>query len=216
MYDPQAIKAAFIGLVGYRQNEDPQGVQLIELTTSSSGLWFNSQHPLLTIANLEAVAPNYGGQGLTDPEVNVEFTAWLREKTEDAIIEAVNDWLAVSGLRSSFGCDYTDEIVDQAGTFAPVVALRVALLLLRQIAFNPHARNNRNEANPNTDRPVVLFETDGDTQGRNDFSLGGRYNRALKTLSFDISQIPDKCLKCRKTKIRNRTVGPRTYPPSSS
>lgn len=211
MFDAQQVKTGLIGIVGWRQNNDAAGVQLVELTTSSSGLWYGSQHPLLTIDNLVSHAPDFNAQGLSQVEQNVEFTAWLKERTEDGIVEAINDWLAVSGLRDNFLCNYTDEILEQKGQFARVVALRVASDLLRIVAFNPNARNNRSERNPNTERPVVLFETDGDTQGRNDFSLAGKYKKALASVSFDTTNIDEKCLKCRRTRIRNRTLGPRTY-----
>ena len=48
MYKATALKEALIGLIGWRQNDDTAGTQLSELTTSSSGLWFNDIHPLLS------------------------------------------------------------------------------------------------------------------------------------------------------------------------
>lgn len=211
MVNADQLKTGLIGIVGWRQNTDEAGIQLIELTTSESGLWFGSQHPLLTIDQLVSHAPDFRAQDDTQVERNTNFTAWLKERTEDGIVEAINDWLAVSGLRDNFLCDYTAEILEQKGQFARIVALRVASDLLRIVAFNPNNRINRSEANPNTERPVVLFETDGDTQGRNDFALAGKYKKALAAVSFDITNIDEKCLKCRRPRIRQRTVGPRTW-----
>ncbi len=59
MYNSSTVKTGLIGLVGWRQNDDPDGVQLTTLTASSSGLYFNDEHPLLTIDNLISIAPEY-------------------------------------------------------------------------------------------------------------------------------------------------------------
>lgn len=59
MYNVASLKAGLIGLVGWRQNELLTGVQLTEMTTSSSGLWYNDQHPLLSFENLESMAPDF-------------------------------------------------------------------------------------------------------------------------------------------------------------
>lgn len=58
-----------------------------DLTTSSSGLWFNDVHPLLTFDNMEAIAPQYSGFN------EDALTAWLKEKTEAGILGAVEDWI---------------------------------------------------------------------------------------------------------------------------
>jgi hypothetical protein len=60
MYNHSTIKSSLSGLVGWRQNDDPGGAQLTSLLTSSSGLWFSDAHPLLTISNLESIAPDFG------------------------------------------------------------------------------------------------------------------------------------------------------------
>jgi len=59
MYSPAQIKSGLIGLVGWRQNYDPSGTQLSSLTTSTSGLYFNDEHPLLNIENLLSIAPEF-------------------------------------------------------------------------------------------------------------------------------------------------------------
>lgn len=59
MFNISQVLSAYSGLVGWRQNQNPKGVQLSGITTSSSGLWFNKQHPLLTIENLHSIAPDF-------------------------------------------------------------------------------------------------------------------------------------------------------------
>jgi hypothetical protein len=51
MYSVSEIKSGLIGLIGWRQNVDITGVQLTDLTTTTSGLYFNDEHPLLTFDN---------------------------------------------------------------------------------------------------------------------------------------------------------------------
>lgn len=93
MYDAQDLLTGIDGLVGWRQNADPDGIQLSGLNTSTSGLWFNAIHPLLTFNNLASIAPDFS---LIDPSptaVNTAFTAWLSEKTNEGILEAIESWL---------------------------------------------------------------------------------------------------------------------------
>ena len=59
MYNVSSLKSGLLGLVGWRQNYDPAGVQLSALTTSTSGLYFNDEHPLLNIENLLSIAPEF-------------------------------------------------------------------------------------------------------------------------------------------------------------
>lgn len=94
MYNAEQIKSELIGLIGWRQNVDPTGWQLTEMTSSSTGLWFNSIHPLLTIENLISVCPRFDVLHSGDQAaINAAFTKWLKEKTEDAIIQAVDAWI---------------------------------------------------------------------------------------------------------------------------
>lgn len=98
MVNPTSIKSGLLGLIGWRQNANPTGTQLTGLTTSSSGLYYNDTHPLLTFQNLESVAPDFDKWGLT---VNTAFTAWLQEKTEQSIISALRDFLQEKAINKS-------------------------------------------------------------------------------------------------------------------
>ena len=60
MFDPNLIKTIFDGVIGWDQNSDINGVQLeSSLVSSSSGIKYNSFHPLLTFNNLYSIAPDY-------------------------------------------------------------------------------------------------------------------------------------------------------------
>lgn len=93
MYSATQLKNGLIGLIGWRQNRDANGLQLQGLTSTSSGLYYNDVHPLLTFDNLLSIGPDLEALGGTDQDKADAFTDWLQEKTEAGIIKAVNHWL---------------------------------------------------------------------------------------------------------------------------
>ncbi|QDP50439.1 MAG: hypothetical protein Unbinned5350contig1001_54 [Prokaryotic dsDNA virus sp.] len=93
MYNSTKIKAGLIGLMGWKQNEDLTGWQLTEMITSESGSFYNSVHPLLTMDNLISISKRYNDLATTQSEINTFFTNWLKGKTEEAILDAVDVWL---------------------------------------------------------------------------------------------------------------------------
>lgn len=93
MYTLSTIQTAFIDLIGWRQNVDPNGVQLNGLTTSTSGIYMNEVHPLLTIANLESICPDFVSMGFTSDNYNSKFTEWLTQRMHGAIAQFLTDWI---------------------------------------------------------------------------------------------------------------------------
>lgn len=93
MYTASTLKTGLIGLIGWRQNRDADGLQLQGLTSTTSGLYYNDVHPLLTFDNLLSIAPDVELLGDNASERAQAFTDWLQEKTEAGIINAVTDWL---------------------------------------------------------------------------------------------------------------------------
>lgn len=59
MYQTDLIKNSLIEVVGWSQDPEPGKAISQKLTSSESGLTFESQHPLLTLGNLRSVAPNF-------------------------------------------------------------------------------------------------------------------------------------------------------------
>ena len=108
MLNVALLKDGYLGsspLVGWKQNQDTSGVQLTSMTTSSSGIWFGGSHPLITIDNLISVMPQRIKNMVAGTEKNEQFTTWLKDQTEDAIVEVLTQYL--------------DEktIIDQSGAF---------------------------------------------------------------------------------------------------
>lgn len=105
------------------------------------------------------------------------------------------------GLNLDFeiGCDLTDFIIRNRHIFATALQLQVAERLLRTLALNPNARVNRNQLN--VDRSNILYELDGNTDGRPG-GLGYRLTQALKALSLDTNGIDRDCLGCESKGVR--------------
>lgn len=107
-------------------------------------------------------------------------------------------------LEYSVYCDYTDFIIENKESFYQLIAVTVATRMLHRIAFNPQARTDRN--NRNADTKTLLYELDGDSQGRPG-GLKLRYKEAFEALQFDLNQIDSVCLKCRKKTVLRSRVG---------
>ena len=367
MHNASEIKSELLSLIAWRQNPDSTGTQISGLLTTSSGLYFNDVHPLLTFDNIESIAPQFSGFNLT---------SWLQQKTEAGIIAAVEDWIqakfevrtakslleserlfdvasrtdqkdvndsktvgleiipprvrgvtakieriglqfdtaqvitvylyrigtaaniaaanviystagdvqwetvnweidghgayylvynqsAISGqsingiydysarfesrlqidsrlayyypvgrylqvtpfsnpgalnpqdnsytLATNYGlniefhaqCDYTDFIIRHKDILKGLIQKRVAIDLLREIAYNPNSRVNRNESNANITN--ILYEIDGDSQGRPG-GLRHRYDMELKATTMDQNAIDPICLPCRRRAVKYKAV----------
>ena len=103
----------------------------------------------------------------------------------------------------SVGCDLTDFIISQRSMFANCLQMQVAYNLLRTMAMNPDVRVNRNQSN--VSRMDILYELDGNTQGRKS-GLGWELEKAYRALSLDTAGIDGICLPCNNHGVRYRTV----------
>lgn len=103
----------------------------------------------------------------------------------------------------SVGCDLTDFIISQRHIFANVIQKQVAATALRTLAMNPSVRVNRNQANAT--RMEILYELDGDSQGRRT-GMGYELEQAYKALALDTRGLDRICLSCNNHGVRYRTV----------
>ena len=98
MYDVAQLKTGLLGatpLVSWRQNPDASGFQINDanlIATPTSGMYFNDFHPLLSPNNIMGIAPSYiaAQSGTTQ---NTSISAFLRQKTEAGMIQAIDTWL---------------------------------------------------------------------------------------------------------------------------
>ena len=105
-------------------------------------------------------------------------------------------------LQLSVGCDLTDFIISQRQLFQSVLAKQVAVNLLRMMAMNPDVRVNREQLN--VDRQDILYEIDGNTQGRVS-GLGAELKKAYEALKIDTQGLDRICLKCNNHGVRYTT-----------
>lgn len=375
MYSVSQIKSGLVGatpLLSWRQNPDSSGVQISDtnlIATPTSGLYFNDFHPLLTADNLFSLRPDFQVDQ-TGATLNTSFSAWLRQKTEAAVIKAVEAWLShkfknrtarnllerdtllktatgnikdtnnskkvgrefvprrnrgikmtikevsvqldenctvtlylyhqgaqvdtetvaytgngqsqwvavnwelngegsylvfydqaenagvqsVNGIYDFIGntperppycsekcfkyfastqfevsgvtdtplsytagtnhglnfkitveCDYTEFILEQKNLFKNLIGYQVAMDILREMSYNANVRVNRNTSNFAEMQRTILYEIDGDSQGRKG-GLALKFDEAMQTIQFDETGIDSICLNCKKRAIRFRSV----------
>jgi len=106
-------------------------------------------------------------------------------------------------LRINVQCDFTNLILEQKSLFARLISKQVAINLLRELAFNPTSRVNRHEAN--IDRTTLLYEIDGDSQGRPG-GMRKQLEEAIDAVQFDASGIDKYCLPCRRRAVKYKAV----------
>lgn len=84
------IISALSGLVGWDADSYETGITIdTSLTESTSGLYFQQAHPLVTIKNLSSIAPITILDIKDEDAKNKAFSDWLRKKTEASISKAI-------------------------------------------------------------------------------------------------------------------------------
>jgi len=66
MFNIATMKTALFGAIGLRNSDDPAFEDILStITASSTGMYWNDYHPLITFENLYAVCPNYDGYNIS-------------------------------------------------------------------------------------------------------------------------------------------------------
>lgn len=122
--------------------------------------------------------------------------------------QAINNSYVVASnyglnIRYNVKCDYTDFIIRHKNMFKGLIAKRVAMDLLRELAYNPHSRVNRHESNATLTN--ILYEVDGDSQGRAG-GLKNDYMEELKSLQMDQTGINELCLPCARRGVKYSVI----------
>ena len=90
MFNIATMKTALFGQIGFRESEDPcYGSLLSTLTASSTGMYFNDYHPLITFENLQALAPNYDGYTVTAWDTDTEYAIGDLAKDDGVVWKAL-------------------------------------------------------------------------------------------------------------------------------
>ncbi len=120
MFDVGSILTGFSGLVGCEQNHDSTGVQLVtvgttDLTASSSGIYFNHEHPTLTFENLLSIAPNFE-RDTPSAEINLAFSTWLKKRVDAAIVRLLTEfWISKMNRKTGAGLIERKRLFDGVG-----------------------------------------------------------------------------------------------------
>jgi hypothetical protein len=91
MYRLTEIQEAFQGLIGWRQDYDPAKHIDESLTESSSGLYYQDAHPLVTLDNIRAVMPDTWG---------LQYPAWSETATYEE--GTVVSYTAEEGAKATY------------------------------------------------------------------------------------------------------------------
>ena len=122
MFNSTTVLNAFFGntpLIGWRQNPNPEGIQMLDKLTSSSGLWFNKQHPLITIENLANVAPDFTiiDSKVSDWDNSTAYVVGQKSKYNGQIWKAIEDNTGSTPSGSStdwkLSNGFTDWLIEQ-------------------------------------------------------------------------------------------------------
>lgn len=184
----------------YNQDELPSGMQSINVSKD----WSREPCGTCNVGSVEAwreltkymqISPYM----LQAPTTFAEFPEMW--DVEDMIYTNTHNYGI--NVEISVGCDLTDFIISQRHIFQNVIQLQVASMALRTLALNPDVRVNRNQSNAS--RMDILYELDGNTQGRKS-GLGYELEKAYKALRLETQGLDRICLACNNHGVRYRTV----------
>lgn len=92
MYRANAIVSSWRGLIGWRQDYDVNGEQLeSDLIASESGFYYQDEHPMLTLQNIESIMPDYSLVNYPDYSNAVNYLAGNIVKSGGINYEAIID-----------------------------------------------------------------------------------------------------------------------------
>lgn len=134
-----------------------------------------------------------------DEQVNTTIDMW---DVADGIYTLESNYGI--NLEVSVMCDLTDFIIDQKTLFTDLIAKQVAILMLREMAFNPNVRINRTALNAS--KADILYELDGDSTSMKKSGLVYQFDQSLKALDLNTRGINPVCLPCKKQGVRYKSI----------
>lgn len=94
------IQSQLLHLIGWEQNYDTSEIRIADsLTISESGLYFQQIHPLLTLQNMQCIAPDFK---------NITFPAYSEDKTYEAGVIVSSKGNFYRALKPSSGVPVED------------------------------------------------------------------------------------------------------------
>lgn len=101
-------------------------------------------------------------------------------------------------------CDLTDFIIEQKSLFTDILFKQMAVDMLREFAYNPNVRTNRNSINAS--RADILYEIDGDSASLKKSGLSYQLGLSFGALKLSTQGLDRICLPCKNNGIKFRTV----------
>lgn len=187
-------------LLCYNQDDLPQGLEAINVSKD----WSREPCGTCNIGSLETWREITKYLQISPFCYNAPTTfAEFPEIPDVAYLNYTNTTNYGLNIEISVGCDLTDFIISQRSMFANALQLQVAYNVLRTMAMNPDVRVNRNQSN--VSRMDILYELDGNTQGRQS-GLGYELEKTYKALSIDTRGLDRVCLTCNNHGVKYRTI----------
>ena len=100
MLNIASLKTALSGVIGLKNTDDPT-LPDCTLTASSTGMYFNDYHPLITYDNLYYIAPNYDGNSYDTFSATASYATGSFVKSVDIAYKATRTIAATSTLPAS-------------------------------------------------------------------------------------------------------------------
>lgn len=119
-------------------------------------------------------------------------------RIEDAVYTYDNNFGL--NLTLSIVCDLSEFIVKERDMFKEIIGLQVAIDMLREMAYNPNIRANRNALNAS--RADILYELDGDSASFKKSGLAYQLAKGFEALKISTEGLDKVCLPCRNNGIK--------------
>ena len=139
--------------------------------------------------------------------INEEFVPVVNGEIQMFDVQDMfNDYSTNYGLNLdiTIACDITDFIIDQKSLMQDYIGKSLAVDFLREFAYNPNVRTNRNSINAS--RPDILYEIDGDSSSMKKSGLSYQLETSLKALEISTEGMDRVCMPCVNHGIKYRTV----------
>lgn len=199
-------------VVAYTGNDQTQWSEVNwELSGEGSYLIFYDQSQNPNIQSINGFYDNIGNTPERPPYCSEKCFKYFAS-TEFEVSDVTDTPLSYTGgtnhglnFKVTVECDYTEFILEQKNLFKNLIGYQAAMDMLREMAYNPNVRVNRNASNLAEMQKLILYEIDGDSQGRKG-GLAMKFDEAMKTIQFDETGIDSLCLNCRKRAVRYTSV----------
>lgn len=184
------------------------GVQYADHLESGQG-WKVGNH--FSVMAFHAPVVSYESGGIGEMEIENSFVIGGAEDESSIVWNAetltyeTDDNHGLNLEITSF-CDYSSLIVGQADSFAYALGLRAAIDFLREMVHNPNSAINRNADNAVAQRQLLIYEIDGEPNGRAT-GLQKDYMNAINGIMFNDSGVDSVCLPCKKKGVKFKVQG---------